>query len=411
MSSNAITQFSPYQRGVLLGLGGLLFTLVLDFMLFPALSSLLLNRMGLTPAQFGIIAAAYPLAAGVSALFTSGLADRFDRKKYLLFFYAGFLLGIVICSLSDSFAMLFTGRVVAGVFGGVVASICYSIITDLFLEDQRGRAMGFLQIATALSLIVGLPLALTLANKVDWKVAYLLTLLLGAVFLGGLLCRLRPVAGHVSQSKEEGYKSHLLKTFFVRRHWLVYSNNTAIVFGDVLFLTFFSAYCTNNLGFSDDVLPILYGVAGLMALVAGPFMGVLADRIGQVRVFWLGSALVVINVLAYLALSSKTLWLLLIVHAILFIGITARMVTSAALATVVPASDKRGAFMSIDASIQQLAAGVAALLAGVVVVQSDNGRLENFDVLCFMVIGFVLFTCVLMQRIYRATLRGNVLFQ
>lgn len=402
MTSTTVHPFSTYQKQVLFGLGGLLFTVVLDFMLFPALSSVLLERMGLTTGQFGLIASAYPFAAGLSALVTSGLADRFDRKKYLIVFYAGFLLGILICGLAGSYEMLFAARIVAGVFGGVVASISYSIITDIFHEDQRGRAMGALQIAFALSLVAGLPLALLLSSQFDWTMAYFCILGVGLVFLSGICLRMQPVAEHLDRSWRQGCTRHLRQTVSNRRHWLAYSNNTTIVFGDVLFMTFFSAYCTHNLGFSEEVLPLLYGVGGLMALIAGPLTGALADRVGQVPVFWLGSLLVVVNVSAYIVLNTKALWLLLTVHALLMIGITTRMVSSTALATMVPAVETRGAFMSVDASIQQLAAGLAAVLAGTVVVQAVDGRLEHFDVLCFLVMGFVLVSCRLMHLIQQA---------
>lgn len=85
MSTTAIVPFTAYQRLVLLGLGGLLFTVVPDFMLLPALSSTLLNAFSLSTARFGLVASVYAFSAGISALISSGFADRFDRKKYLLF--------------------------------------------------------------------------------------------------------------------------------------------------------------------------------------------------------------------------------------------------------------------------------------------------------------------------------------
>ncbi|MDF9800843.1 putative MFS family arabinose efflux permease [Catalinimonas alkaloidigena] len=85
MSTTAIVPFTAYQRLVLLGLGGLLFTVVPDFMLLSALSSTLLNAFSLSTARFGLVASVYAFSAGISALISSGFADRFDRKKYLLF--------------------------------------------------------------------------------------------------------------------------------------------------------------------------------------------------------------------------------------------------------------------------------------------------------------------------------------
>ncbi|MDF9797929.1 putative MFS family arabinose efflux permease [Catalinimonas alkaloidigena] len=110
-------------------------------------------------------------------------------------------------------------------------------------------------------------------------------------------------------------------------------NNTSIVFADVLFMTFFAAYCTNNLGIAEDELPILYGISGLTSLLCGPLLGQLADRIGQLAVFSGGTFVAISMVHVYIYVQQMVLWPLMIIHSLLFVGITARMVSSAAMAT------------------------------------------------------------------------------
>jgi predicted MFS family arabinose efflux permease len=61
-------KFTTYQKLVILGLACLLFTVVLDYMLLPALSSSLLDQLQLSTEEFGLIASAYSLSAGISAL-------------------------------------------------------------------------------------------------------------------------------------------------------------------------------------------------------------------------------------------------------------------------------------------------------------------------------------------------------
>ncbi len=401
MNSSTVAPFSTYQRMVLLDLGGLLFTVVLDFMLLPALSSSLLTSLSLTTSQFGWVASAYAFSAGVSALLSSGFADRFDRKKYLLFFYIGFLFGIAICGFSTSYVILFLGRVVTGIFGGVVASISYAIITDLFQTDQRGRAMGLLQVAFATSLVGGLPLALYLSSQFNWQWSYGFVFLIGLGFILWFAFYLKPLKLHLNQSVKKSSWQHLHGTLLNNRHALVYLNNTSIVFADVLFMTFFAAYCTYNLGISADKLPILYGIGGLTSLLSGPLLGQLADRIGQTQVFLGGTILAIIIVSIYTHLTDTALWLLIIIHSLLFVGITARLVTSSALATLVPATDTRGAFMSIDASIQQFTAGLAAVVAGWIVYEAADGQLKNFHQIGWIAIAFMVVSATLMNRIHK----------
>ncbi|MFX5344497.1 MFS transporter, partial [Acinetobacter baumannii] len=80
-----------------------------------------------------------------------GFADRFDRKRLLLFFYAGFIFGTLLCAMAPTFHALLLARIVTGMFGGVIGSIVLAITTDLFSFQMRGRAMGVVQTAFAAS--------------------------------------------------------------------------------------------------------------------------------------------------------------------------------------------------------------------------------------------------------------------
>jgi predicted MFS family arabinose efflux permease len=403
MPPTAAIPFTAYQRRVLLGLGGLLFTVVLDFMLLPALSSSLLSALSLTTAQFGLVASVYAFSAGISALLSSGFADRYDRKKYLLFFYLNFLLGILLCGMSHSFHMLLVARVITGTFGGVVASIAYAIVTDLFQTRQRGRAMGLLQVAFALSLVAGLPLTLYITSLFNWQWAYAFIFLTGFSFVLWLFFFLQPLTFHLQQPQKKTSWQHLLDSLLNRRHGLVFINNTTIVFGDVLFMTFFAAYCTFNLGIAEERLPILYGIGGLATLLSAPLIGRLSDRFGQLKVFMGGTLLAILMTACYTMVRELNFAAIIVIHSCLFLGVTARMVTSAALATLVPATDKRGSFMSLDASIQQLAAGIAAVLAGWVVYENVDRQLQHFDRIGWLVIFCMVVSVALMRRIKQIT--------
>ena len=68
---------------------------ILDFMTLSPLGAVLMPALHITPAQFGLVVSVYAFSAGTSGFLAAGFADRFDRKKFLLFFYAGFDLPIV----------------------------------------------------------------------------------------------------------------------------------------------------------------------------------------------------------------------------------------------------------------------------------------------------------------------------
>src|SRR3954470_1321389 len=89
--------FTGYQKFVVGLLAFLQFTIILDFMILSPLGALLIPSLKITTSQFGLVVSAYAFSAGASGLLAAGFADRFDRKKFLLFFYSGFIVGTLLC--------------------------------------------------------------------------------------------------------------------------------------------------------------------------------------------------------------------------------------------------------------------------------------------------------------------------
>jgi MFS family permease len=89
------------------------------------------------------------------------------------------------------------------------------------------------------------------------------------------------------------------------------------------------------------------------------------------------------------------------VNIFLFLGISARMVSASTLLSAIPEAKDRGAFMSVNSSLQQFAGAVASSVAGLVVVQTSTGRLEHYDVLGFIVVGAMLVTLGLMYSVQK----------
>ena len=112
--------------------------------------------------------------AGLPGL-AAGFADKFDRKKLLLFFYSGFLLGTFLCGIAPTYPLWLGARMVTGLFGGVIWSISFAIIADLFPFEARGRVMGFVMTAFACgSQVLGVPVGLYLSNNWGWHAPFLM---------------------------------------------------------------------------------------------------------------------------------------------------------------------------------------------------------------------------------------------
>ena len=380
------TPFTRYEIFVIAILSILQFTIILDFMVLSPLGAQLLIELNIKPAQFGLVVSAYAFSAGASGLLAAGFADKFDRKKLLLFFYTGFILGTIFCASAPSYKFLLFARIFTGIFGGVIGSICMAVITDLFSMEVRGRVMGFVQTAFAASQVLGIPIGLILANKYSWHAPFWMIVIFSIIVYTLIVIYLRPISEHLKLQSQSNAVQHLWNTIRTPQYLRAFLAVIVLSTGGFMLMPFGSAFSTNNMKIAMSDLPLIYGTTGVFSIILGPLIGKYSDKIGKYNLFFIGSIVSMIMIGIFTHLGVTPLWLAMVINVIIFTGISARMISSSALLTAVPKPQDRGAFMSIIASFQQLSGGVAAALAGLIVVQTTSGVLSNYDILGYVVI-------------------------
>ena len=391
--------FTNYQIFVIAILAILQFTLILDFMVLSPLGAQLLIELHITTAQFGWVVSAYAFSAGASGLLAAGFADKFDRKKLLLFFYGGFIIGTLLCGIAQTYYFLLAARIVTGIFGGVIGSISFAIITDLFKLEVRGRVMGFVQMAFASSQILGLPLGLYLANIWGWHSPFWMIVAVSLLTGIAIIIYLKPIDAHLKIQKKQNAFQHFINIFSKTDYLKAFAATTLLATGGFMLMPFGSTFTINNLGITMEQLPMIYLITGLFSIVTGPLIGKFSDKIGKYTMFIFGSVLSSIMVIIYCNMDITPIWLVIIVNVVMFVGITGRIISASALMTAIPDPHERGAFMGVNSSIQQIAGGVAAAIAGMIVIQTDSGKLERYDMLGYVVVGAIIVTIIMMYFI------------
>lgn len=399
-SSKEKIKFTPYQITAILILALTQFSIVLDFMVMSPLGDLIMKNMKISPAQFGIVVSSYALSAGVSGFLTASFADKFDRKRLLLFFYAGFILGTLLCGMADTYWLLVGARIFTGIFGGVIGSISLAIVTDIFVDNQRGRVMGFLQMGFGISQILGIPISLYLANIWNWQAPfYLIVGIASAIFITAIFV-LKPVKEHLTLQRDNPLK-HMWKTISNKNYRIGFSATAFMSLGGYLMMPWGSSYAVNNIGIDQKDLPLLFMIIGLATILIMPIVGKLSDRFNKYSIFVGASLLTVIAVIIYTNLGQVPFWVLVVVNIIMMGGVMARIIPSQALTASVPELKDRGAFMSINSSLQQMAGGIAALLGGTIIAQkTKTSPLEHFTVLGLVVIVAIFINIFLTYRVY-----------
>lgn len=392
--------FTGYQKFAIFILALTTFTVVLDFMVMSPLGDILMKSMNLKPAHFGFAVSAYALSAGISGLLTAGFADRYDRKKLLLFFYTGFIAGTLLCGIANTYPLLLGARIITGLFGGVIGSISMAIIADLFDLQHRGRVMGFMQMGFGASQVLGIPIGLYLANVWGWHAPFLWVAVMAIVIAISIAVRMHPLTKHLAVQQDKSALKHLLHTIAKKDYRVGFTATALMSIGGFMMMPFGSAFAINNLRITQQQLPLLFMVAGISTLVVMPQIGKLSDRIDKFKIFTIASAWMIVMVLIYTNLTATPFLTVVIFNVLMMAGIMSRMIPSSALITAIPVMQDRGAFMSINASLQQIAGGIAAAFAGMIVTQKDKfSPLEHYNTLGYIIVCITMVSVYLLSRV------------
>jgi predicted MFS family arabinose efflux permease len=259
--------------------------------------------------------------------------------------------------------------------------------------------MGVVMTAFGASQVLGIPAGLYLSNAFGWHAPFLMIAGVSAVVGVAIFTQLRPVDAHLKNPTQRNAVRHLIATIARPRYQWGFASTMLLALGGFMLMPFGSAFCVHNLGIPLEKLPMLYMATGISALLAGPAMGRLSDTVGKYPTFVGGSALGIAIVVYYTHLGVTPLSTVIAINIVLFIAINARMISSQALSSAIPAAPDRGAYMSISSSLQQLAGGVASFAAGLIVTQTGEGPLEHYDRLGYVVSAAMIATILLMYKI------------
>ncbi len=145
-------------------------------------------------------------------------------------------------------------------------------------------------------------------------------------------------------------------------------------------------------------------VSGLSSLMIMPLIGKLSDRIDKFKIFAEASVWMMIMCVVYTNLGVTPLIIVMALNILMMMGIMSRMIPSSALTSAIPEMSDRGAFMSVNASLQQIAGVVAAAVAGIIVTQPSKGApLQHYNIVGYVIVGISIISILLMRRVDKMT--------
>ena len=190
------------ERFTLILLSAINFTAIMDFMIMMPLGDELMEKFSLDSFEWSLVVSSYTFTAAVSALASIFLIDKFDRKKSLLFLYAGFILGTLAVALSNTYETLLISRSVTGLFGGIINAVTLAIVSDLIPYERRAAATGIIAAGFSAAAALGVPFGLYLGVTFNWHFPFYAIVGISSI-LWIVAARALPVLnGHLEEARE-----------------------------------------------------------------------------------------------------------------------------------------------------------------------------------------------------------------
>lgn len=401
------------EKRLLLILAAVQFCHIIDFMIIMPLGKTIMEIFSITPGQFSWVVSAYAGAALTGNIISTAFIDRFDRRSALLFLFVGFTIGTLACAFAPSYELLLLFRASTGIFGGTLGALVLAIVGDVIPLERRASAMGWVMTAFSAASIVGVPSGIWIAAEYGWNAPFIVTAGISAAFVTMAFFFVPSLRGHLARPQEQGVEGEAMQDVPVvspisvtpaplrgirktidpfvqifsdsnQRAALVFT--FTLMLGHFTIIPFIAPYMQINIGFGDKQISLIYLIGGLLTVVLLPLFGRLADRFGRMQVFSVASFFALISIYALTNLNTESLLIGLLTTSSFFVVASGRNPPAIAMITSVVPPRNRGGFMSIRQSINELALFLSTVIAGFIITEDAEGKLEHYELLGYFTI-------------------------
>ena len=348
------------------------FVNILDFMMVMPLGPDFSDELGIPTSHLGVIGGSYTASAAISGLISAFFLDRFPRKKALMTVVAGLGIATIAGALSTGLTSLLAARIVAGAFGGPAAALALAIVADSVPVRKRGRALAVVMGAFSLASIAGVPVGLELARLGGWRTPFIAVGALALLAIFGTHQFMAEPTVHVKVPTLKWRK--LIKHLSHGDTAIALALAASVMFSGFIVIPNIAAFVQKNLNFPRDQMGMMYFIGGLASLVAMQVAGRVTDRLGSQLTIWIGTAIVLVALIFGFA-DHQPAFTPVVIATLFMTGTSIRAISFNTLTSRIPTQQERGAFMSLQSTMQHVASASGAFVSSRLLTSDQDGRL------------------------------------
>jgi len=135
-------------------------------------------------AHYTWVATAYMITSTIAMPITGKLTDMYGRKWFYIAGISIFMLGSLLCGLSQTMTQIIAFRGFQGLGAGIMMANAFIVVGDLFPPSERGKYQGLVAGVFGLSSIIGPTLGGFITDNISWHWVFWVNIPLGILILG-----------------------------------------------------------------------------------------------------------------------------------------------------------------------------------------------------------------------------------
>ena len=278
-----------------------------QFQSIAALTPFLVDDLGLSWAQVGLLMGLFMLPGVVFALPGGLLGQRFGSLRVTVAGLALLVLGGILVSYAGGAAAAALGRMLGGIGGVLVNIMLARMVADWFRGRELHTAMGLMLAAWPFGMALALILLGPLAVLSSWRVAEYATVIAAGVALGIMVLVYRDPPGAAGDTAR-------LRLNVPARVWALAVTagiGWALLNASIIVVASFAPSFLMARGASVGQAGLITGAALWISIVSVFLGGLVADRVNRPRLLIVTGCLVAAVTIAGIALAPlPTLWMM-----------------------------------------------------------------------------------------------------
>lgn len=233
------------------------------------------DDLGVTVGAAGRLITVFSLTFAAAAPVLLFLTSRMERKKLTLISLFVFFLGNVVAVVSPFYSVLLISRVITALSGSLLVVLCLTMASHIVEPHYRARAIGVVMAGISGSIVLGVPIGLTLGNAFGWRAPFALIAMLTLLSMAGVYWLMEKMDSQPAVPLREQ-----LSTLKNRKILSVHVISFLFLAGHITLYGYLAPFLKATMGLEGNWVSVIYFIYGIAAVSGGAVGGSLSDRFG-----------------------------------------------------------------------------------------------------------------------------------